>query len=123
MNFQSGSQHPFALVFDFSALLVDNLNWNSCITAWYVTNLTNQRVGFVIFTCAKILRINSCFLNLKIYSWIYSMYLYILLIFIHPCQFFQWQQFAHSSNVKHVSHDLVMSKMQEDVKPANVHVS
>ena len=26
MNFQSDSQHPFALVFDFSALLVDNLN-------------------------------------------------------------------------------------------------
>jgi hypothetical protein len=26
MNFQSGSQQPFALVFDFSALLVDNLN-------------------------------------------------------------------------------------------------
>jgi hypothetical protein len=24
-------QQPFALVFDFSALLVDNLNWNSCI--------------------------------------------------------------------------------------------
>ena len=31
MNFQSGSQQPFALVFDFSALLVDNLNCNSCI--------------------------------------------------------------------------------------------
>jgi hypothetical protein len=27
MNFQSDSQQPFALVFDFSALLVDNLNW------------------------------------------------------------------------------------------------
>jgi hypothetical protein len=26
MNFQSGSRQPFALVFDFSALLVDNLN-------------------------------------------------------------------------------------------------
>jgi hypothetical protein len=26
MNFQSGSQHPFALVCDFSPLLVDNLN-------------------------------------------------------------------------------------------------
>jgi hypothetical protein len=26
MNFQSGSQQPFALVFDFSPLLVDNLN-------------------------------------------------------------------------------------------------
>jgi hypothetical protein len=26
INFQSGSQKPFALVFDFSALLVDNLN-------------------------------------------------------------------------------------------------
>jgi hypothetical protein len=26
MNFQNGSQHPFALVFDFSALLMDNLN-------------------------------------------------------------------------------------------------
>jgi Mg2+ and Co2+ transporter CorA len=26
MNFQSGSQQPFALVFDYSALLVDNLN-------------------------------------------------------------------------------------------------
>jgi hypothetical protein len=26
MNFQSGFQQPFALVFDFSALLVDNLN-------------------------------------------------------------------------------------------------
>jgi hypothetical protein len=26
MNFQSGSQQPFALVFDFSALLVDKLN-------------------------------------------------------------------------------------------------
>jgi hypothetical protein len=26
MNFQSVSQQPFALVFDFSALLVDNLN-------------------------------------------------------------------------------------------------
>jgi hypothetical protein len=26
MNFQSGSQQPFALVFDFSALLVDNLD-------------------------------------------------------------------------------------------------
>jgi hypothetical protein len=26
MNFQSGSQQPFALVFDFSAFLVDNLN-------------------------------------------------------------------------------------------------
>ena len=26
MNFQSGSQQPFALVFEFSALLVDNLN-------------------------------------------------------------------------------------------------
>ena len=26
MNFQSDSQKPFALVFDFSALLVDNLN-------------------------------------------------------------------------------------------------
>jgi hypothetical protein len=26
MNFQSGSQQPFALVFNFSALLVDNLN-------------------------------------------------------------------------------------------------
>jgi hypothetical protein len=26
MNFQSYSQQPFALVFDFSALLVDNLN-------------------------------------------------------------------------------------------------
>jgi hypothetical protein len=25
INFQSGSQQPFALVFDFSALLVDNL--------------------------------------------------------------------------------------------------
>ena len=25
MNFQSGSQQPFVLVFDFSALLVDNL--------------------------------------------------------------------------------------------------
>jgi hypothetical protein len=31
MNFQSGSQQPFALVFDFSALLGDNLNWNSCM--------------------------------------------------------------------------------------------
>jgi hypothetical protein len=31
MNFQSDYQQPFALVFDFSALLVDNLNWNSCI--------------------------------------------------------------------------------------------
>jgi hypothetical protein len=26
MNFQSGSQQPFALVYDFSALLVDNLH-------------------------------------------------------------------------------------------------
>jgi hypothetical protein len=26
MNFQSGSQQPFALIFDFSAFLVDNLN-------------------------------------------------------------------------------------------------
>ena len=26
MNFHSDSQQPFALVFDFSALLVDNLN-------------------------------------------------------------------------------------------------
>jgi hypothetical protein len=26
MNFQRDSQQPFALVFDFSALLVDNLN-------------------------------------------------------------------------------------------------
>jgi hypothetical protein len=26
MNFQSGSQQPFALVFEFSAFLVDNLN-------------------------------------------------------------------------------------------------
>jgi hypothetical protein len=26
MNFQSDSQRPFTLVFDFSALLVDNLN-------------------------------------------------------------------------------------------------
>jgi hypothetical protein len=26
MNFQSGSQQPFALVLDFSTLLVDNLN-------------------------------------------------------------------------------------------------
>jgi hypothetical protein len=26
MNFQSDSQQPFALVFDFSASLVDNLN-------------------------------------------------------------------------------------------------
>jgi hypothetical protein len=26
MNLQSGSQQPFALVFDFSALLVDNFN-------------------------------------------------------------------------------------------------
>ena len=26
MSFQSGSQQPFVLVFDFSALLVDNLN-------------------------------------------------------------------------------------------------
>ena len=26
MNFQSDSQQPFALVFDFSAFLVDNLN-------------------------------------------------------------------------------------------------
>ena len=26
MNFQSDSQQPFALVFDFSSLLVDNLN-------------------------------------------------------------------------------------------------
>jgi hypothetical protein len=26
MNFQSDFQQPFALVFDFSALLVDNLN-------------------------------------------------------------------------------------------------
>ena len=32
-NFQRDSQQPFALVFDFSALLVDNLNWNSCITS------------------------------------------------------------------------------------------
>jgi hypothetical protein len=31
MNFQSDSQQPFTLVFAFSALLVDNLNWNSCI--------------------------------------------------------------------------------------------
>jgi hypothetical protein len=31
MKFQSGSQQPFALVFDFSALLVDNPNSNSCI--------------------------------------------------------------------------------------------
>jgi hypothetical protein len=31
MNFQSDSQQPFALVFDFSALLADNLNWNSCM--------------------------------------------------------------------------------------------
>jgi hypothetical protein len=31
MHFQSDSQQPFALVFDFSALHVDNLNWNSCI--------------------------------------------------------------------------------------------
>jgi hypothetical protein len=31
INFHSDSQQPFALVFDFSALLVDNLNWNSCI--------------------------------------------------------------------------------------------
>jgi hypothetical protein len=30
MNFQSDSQRHFALVFDFSALFVDNLNWNSC---------------------------------------------------------------------------------------------
>jgi hypothetical protein len=26
MNFQSGSRQPFALVFDFSALLLDNLD-------------------------------------------------------------------------------------------------
>jgi hypothetical protein len=31
MNFQCGSQQPFALVFDFSSLLGDNLNWNSCM--------------------------------------------------------------------------------------------
>jgi hypothetical protein len=31
MNFQSGSQQPFALVFEFSTLLVDNFNWNSFI--------------------------------------------------------------------------------------------
>ena len=40
----SDSQQPFALVFDFSALLVDNLNWNSymylmdirvCQLVWY----------------------------------------------------------------------------------------
>jgi hypothetical protein len=30
-EFFSDSQQPFALVFDFSALLRDNLNWNSCI--------------------------------------------------------------------------------------------
>jgi hypothetical protein len=36
MNFQSGSQQPFALVFDFSALLVDNLNWNRCIYHKYI---------------------------------------------------------------------------------------
>jgi hypothetical protein len=37
MNFQRDSQQPFALVFDFSTLLVDNLNWNSCILYiyWY----------------------------------------------------------------------------------------
>ena len=29
MNFHRYSQQPFALVFDFSALFVDNLNWNS----------------------------------------------------------------------------------------------
>ena len=36
MNFHSNSQQPFALVFDFSALLVDNLNWNSCINTSFV---------------------------------------------------------------------------------------
>jgi hypothetical protein len=31
MNFVAIPSKPFALVFDFSALLWDNLNWNSCI--------------------------------------------------------------------------------------------
>jgi hypothetical protein len=31
INLLCDSQQPFALVFDFSALLVDNLYWNSCI--------------------------------------------------------------------------------------------
>jgi hypothetical protein len=35
MNSHSDSQQPFALVFDFSAFLVDNLNWNSCIYCRY----------------------------------------------------------------------------------------
>jgi hypothetical protein len=47
MNFQSGSRQPFALVFDFSALLLDNLDWNSCmslrifqyLTLYYIINL------------------------------------------------------------------------------------
>ena len=41
MNFQSGSQQPFALVFDFSALLVDNLNSNSRMQM-------NDYIGYVI---------------------------------------------------------------------------
>ena len=36
MNFQRDSQQPFALVFDFSALLVDNLNSNSCISLYKI---------------------------------------------------------------------------------------
>jgi hypothetical protein len=43
MNFQSDSQQPFALVFDFSALLVDNFNWNSCIP--WIGNGVSSRIG------------------------------------------------------------------------------
>jgi hypothetical protein len=39
MNFHSDSQQPFALVFDVSALLVDNLNWNSCIHKHVTCNM------------------------------------------------------------------------------------
>jgi hypothetical protein len=37
MNFQSGSQQPFALVFEFSALLVDNLLIEIAVYPWKCT--------------------------------------------------------------------------------------
>jgi hypothetical protein len=42
MNLLAIPSKPFDLVFNFSALLGDNLNWNSCIHSYYIISKTYQ---------------------------------------------------------------------------------
>jgi hypothetical protein len=54
VNFHSDSKQPFALVFDFSALLVDNLNWNSYIP--HETDMSDSKCTYVYTYRASLIR-------------------------------------------------------------------